>query len=594
MSTRNHRIIRIITPLVLSLGFLFLLFSATKSWASNSTQGDISLKSVAPTVQAFSTDAIQIVRVYYVNQDTLNRIAARMEPWEVNKVMGYAIVEMDASQYTWLSNMGLKVEVDQELTQQYHNQQGISSYQISGIPGYSCYKTVEETYAFAESLVVTYPNLAEWIDIGDSWEKTQSSSEGHDLNVLIITNQNIVLPKPKLFVMSGLHAREYAPPELNTYFAEYLLENYGLDPDITWLLDYHEIHLLFQSNPDGRKKAESSFSWRKNTNENYCSPTSNDRGADLNRNFAFHWNDCDGSGCSSSNECYNTYRGESPASEPETQAIQNYLRSIFPDQRDESLDSNAVPITSTGVFIDLHSYGNQVLWPWGFTYDIAPNSDALQTLGRKFAFFNQYQPGQASDSLYLTDGDSDGFAYGAMGLPGYTFEIGATFFEPCAYFQENIITNNLPALLYAAKIARYPYILPSGPDVINISTSPVIISSGNSIQIQATINDTRYKNKDFEPNPEPTRVISAAEYYIDTPPWVTATLPLSYSMNVEDGIFDENIETVTTSISTTGLSQGQHIIFIRGQDAAGNWGPISAEFLFIFNQLYYFPIVATP
>ena len=33
-----------------------------------------------------------------------------------------------------------------------------------------------------------------------------------------------------------------------------------------------------------------------------------------------------------------------------------------------------------------------VLWPWGFTSTVAPNGAALTTLGRKFAWFNGYEP----------------------------------------------------------------------------------------------------------------------------------------------------------------------------------------------------------
>ena len=40
-----------------------------------------------------------------------------------------------------------------------------------GIPGYPCYRTVEETYADLAQLAVDYPQLATWTDIGDSWEK---------------------------------------------------------------------------------------------------------------------------------------------------------------------------------------------------------------------------------------------------------------------------------------------------------------------------------------------------------------------------------------------------------------------------------------
>lgn len=95
--------------------------------------------------------------------------------------------------------------------------------------------------------------------------------------------------------------------------------------DATWILDHHEVHLLLQANPDGRKKAETGLSWRKNTNTNYCGPTSNNRGADLNRNFTYSWNSTGGTG-SSGNECDITYRGIGPASEAEVQAIENYVR----------------------------------------------------------------------------------------------------------------------------------------------------------------------------------------------------------------------------------------------------------------------------
>ena len=100
-----------------------------------------------------------------------------------------------------------------------------------------------------------------------------------------MTNSAIAGPKPKLFVTGAIHAREYATAELATRFAEYLVNNYGVDADATWILDYHEVHVMLQTNPDGRKKAETGLSWRKNTNQNYCGATSNYRGADLNRNF---------------------------------------------------------------------------------------------------------------------------------------------------------------------------------------------------------------------------------------------------------------------------------------------------------------------
>jgi hypothetical protein len=387
---------------------------------------------------------------------------------------------------------------------------------------------------------------------------------------LRLTNSAVPGPKPKLFIMSSVHAREYTPAELNTRYAEYLIQNYGADADATWLLDYHEVHLLLQANPDGRKHAETGLFWRKNTNENYCSPTSNNRGADLNRNFEFQWGCCGGS---SSDECYTTFRGPSPASEPEVQAVQSYVSSIFPDQREDPIGAS-VPVTATGVFMDIHSSGNLVLWPWGFTEDPAPNGTALQTFGRKFAYFNNYYPEQAI-GLYPTDGTTDDFAYGDLGLAAYTFELGTAFFQSCTYFENNIIPGNLPALIYAAKTARTPYLTPAGPDALNVTVDDSLVASGTFVTLTATLNDSRYNNQN---GTEPVQNVAAAEYYIDFPPWITATVPISMPMTAVDGSFNSPVETAEAAIDTSGLALGQHIIFVRGQDANGNWGAFSAVF----------------
>ena len=67
--------------------------------------------------------------------------------------------------------------------------------------------------------------------------------------------------------MGSLHAQEYTGAELATRFGEQLVENYGLDPDTTWLLDYFKVAIVPIANPDGRKFAEQGYSWRKNTNQ---------------------------------------------------------------------------------------------------------------------------------------------------------------------------------------------------------------------------------------------------------------------------------------------------------------------------------------
>ncbi len=350
-------------------------------------------------------DCPTVVRAWFTDRSQVESVAAWTEPWEVNHDLGYLVVGVDADGIERLLAAGLRVEVDERLTQKMCTPPTPLEGQTEGIPGYPCYRTVEETFTDAQAIVAQHPNLAQWIDVGDSWEKTEpGGSPGYDMLVLKLTNadhpgtptgDDPPHGKPRLFVTSAIHAREYTTAELMLRFAEQLVAGYGVDPDATWLLDEHEIHLLLHTNPDGRKHAETGQLWRKNTNENYCGTTSNDRGADLNRNFEFQWGCCGGS---SGFECDTTYRGPDPATEPETQAVESYARSIFPDQRDPELGA-AAPDDATGIYMDIHASGQLVLWPWGFTYSAAPNGDQLQAFGRRLAWFNGHEPDTGGGAL---------------------------------------------------------------------------------------------------------------------------------------------------------------------------------------------------
>jgi len=304
-----------------------------------------------------------------------------------------------------------------------------------------------------------------------------------------------------------------------------------------------------------------------------CSPTSSYRGADLNRNFGFQWGCCGGS---SGNQCSQTYRGPSPASEPEVQAVQDYVLTQFPDQRGPGITDPA-PDDATGIYIDVHSYSELVLWPWGFTSTPTGNGTQLQTLGRKFAHWNGYWPEQAI-GLYPTDGTTDDFVYGELGVAAYTFELGTTFFQDCNTFENTILPDNMPALIYAAKVARTPYMTPAGPDAHNLSLSDDSVPTGTLVTLSGTVNDTRYNNSN---GTESTQNIIAAEYYVDVPPWIADPTPVPIAMSPSDGSFNSSVENVAATVDTSGLSEGQHIIFVRGQDANGNWGAFSAIFLSI-------------
>ncbi|WP_395376104.1 M14 family zinc carboxypeptidase [Marinicella sp. W31] len=515
------------------------------------------------------------VRAYYEDDAMLKNIRDRFDVWGIDRKDRLMLVGIDdVLEYQELLGAGFTAKIDEHLMQQYIDRDPIVRAGMRTIPGFACYRTVEETFAAQNTLIQNNPTLASLIDIGDTWEKDDNVNNGYDMRVLKITNSAIAGPKPVLYAMGSIHSREYAPAEVTTRFGEYLLNNYGTDADATWLVDYHEIHLLMQGNPDGRKvsEGEASPSQRKNRNANHCA--AGNRGVDMNRNFEFMWNQGTGS---SGQQCSDAYRGTGAVSEPENEAINNYINTIFADQRGPNL-SDAAPDTTTGVYLDLHSFSNLTLWPYGFSDSVgpAPNHAQLRTLGRRMSFFTGYRPEQSNASLGGADGASDDNAYGRLGVAAYTIEIGSFgegFYIPCANFENNHMPNNLQAMIYAAKSARTPYITPSGPDSINLSVDNNMVTAGTTITLTGVATDNRFNNSN---GTESTDDITSVNAYLNTPSWENGATAIP--LTAADGNFNTVTENFTGTIDTTGLAQGQHIVYVESTDADGVTGVTSALF----------------
>ena len=438
-----------------------------------------------------------------------------------------------------------------------------------GIPGFSCYETVEETYDVARQLVNAFPQYASFEPIGSGWAKTNNRA-GYDIYVLKLSKKNDKPNKPKLLINSAIHAREYTTAATALQFARELLNGIGKDADVDWMLEHQEVHLVLQTNPEGRKIAETGILWRKNINDQQCS--NGNYGVDLNRNFSFGWNAVANNGGSSSNSCDNTYRGLSRGSEPEVQALERYVRSIFPDRRG-SARTDAAPADTSGMHIDLHSYSELVLWPWGENNTVAPNGAALQTLGRKLAFFNDYTPTQ-SVGLYPTDGTSDGISYGELGVAAITFEMGTAFSQACSTFQQDILPRNLPALKYALRVVQAPYLLPAGPDVTGLSPGVTTLAKNRQFTLSLQATDRRFNQLN---GIEASQPIQGVALYIDQFPFDTGATPIQLS--AKDGQFDSSAEAIEYSLDGANLSLGRHTLYFRATDQSGQIGPIYAKYI---------------
>lgn len=512
-----------------------------------------------PFLAQVDVQELRTVRAYWPEVRAIEKVVAEMEPEHLDRQQGFLIVEVNDDSAAWLESLGFALELDIERTtlRQYiynHPQPLLGQ---TGIPGFECYFTVTETAALLQDWAQDYPDLVEIIDVGDSWRRTQGLA-GFDLQVLKLTSQKGPEDKPAVMVLTGLHARELAPVGLITTFAEQLLLNYDQDPVATYLLDEVSFHFLVQANPDGRTEAEAGDLWRKNTNDTTCSFEFN-IGVDLNRNFPFGWACCGGS---SGSGCSETYRGANPLSEPETEAIFDYAASVFTDLRNDD-PTDPAPSDTPGVFMDIHSYGEWVLWPFGFDATFAPNDIALQTFGRRMAYFNQYSPEKSSQS-FTTDGTTDDFAYGTFGVPAYTLEVGTTFFQNCDYFESTLLPENLPLLYEVGLNARAPYLWPAGPrvSVLNVSMQ------GAQVQLQGTVADNHFENSN---GVEPVQTVSEVVFYLHLPPWrggePQTCLPT-------DGVFDSAVEGFSANLGVANLPQGKHRFYIQARDSLGNWGAI--------------------
>jgi hypothetical protein len=91
-----------------------------------------------------------------------------------------------------------------------------------------------------------YPGLVELYEVDRSFE-------GRPVMQMTITNKEKGkdTDKPAAFFEGGRHSGEVTSSECVMWMAQYLLENYGKDPEVTHLLDTRTIYLRPVNNPDG-------------------------------------------------------------------------------------------------------------------------------------------------------------------------------------------------------------------------------------------------------------------------------------------------------------------------------------------------------
>lgn len=305
------------------------------------------------------------------------------------------------------------------------------------------YKTVDQVFAQLKTWATQHPDIVTLQDVGDTWEKQQGKAPTHDIWAMTIGKK--APGKPTLLVTSGVHARELAPVELSMQLAADLLAGYGKDAEVTRWLDKSDVVIVPVVNVDGRKLVERGHTmWRKNARDG--------QGVDLNRNFDAKWNYegvptpagwSEGRWESFKSQCQDKhsdiYSGPHANSEPETQAIAKLYQS-----------------KKINLAIDLHAYGELMIWPLGYTTVPTPHDAIFRALWKKVA--PTYQGGTSMQLLYPTSGTTKDYAYEKHRTPGFTIEVGTRMdgFRP-DYGRVSQIWRELgPGLKYLVSVADDP------------------------------------------------------------------------------------------------------------------------------------------
>jgi hypothetical protein len=317
-------------------------------------------------------------------------------------------------------------------------------------------------------IVANYPDIARLDTIGVSWE-------GREILALKISdNVNIDEDEPELLFDGLHHSREWPALEIPLFFADTLTRGYGNDLNITQAVNSNEIWIVPCMNPDGYVFSHDSGQtmWRKN--RRYF-PEHGTYGVDPNRNYN---GTCNGDPWgawgaidhrkASFDPTSNIFCGDAPFSEYETQAI-----------RDLVADHEFT------FYVTYHTYGEMIIWSWGYTPQGAPDSTMLSDIGNGMAQRTKGMGGTSiydafqGSGLYPTSGTAQEWGYGyglyVQGMPilAYTVEACTCFYPPDAGL-EQVVRENFEGAMYLFEIAgsvrsqMVPWMVP--PDIEPVDT----------------------------------------------------------------------------------------------------------------------------
>ncbi|MHA1685536.1 MAG: M14 family zinc carboxypeptidase [Candidatus Heimdallarchaeaceae archaeon] len=353
------------------------------------------------------------------------------------------------------------------------------------------YHNYTELTAKLMALNESFPEYVDVFSIGHTWEN-------RTIWAVRITDESVTTAKTEFYIVAAHHAREIITVENALYFIDKLIYDTLFSSAYQTLLTKEEIYVIPMLNPDGvsvlhwfpeqRKNMspidddgdgtridehEVTYYWDLQSNTSAIDEkdldgdgsTGEDRpgGVDLNRNYAAFWNGS-GSSCNAQDDCF---RGPYPFSEPETQAMRDFMYEH-----------------SFNLAVSLHSGIQAIITPWGNN-----NSLPMKDHDEFAALINALKnitgfPDWEEIGGYITSGEWSDYSYLFHDILGFTLETyggiwNGNYFD---YFNPpgNKILSNcekiFAALIYLAQEPRLtynntlPFVEVTNPSIENLVT----------------------------------------------------------------------------------------------------------------------------
>ena len=335
--------------------------------------------------------------------------------------------------------------------------------------GYTVWRSYDEPGGIRDQMYAVAranPQIAELVKVG-------TSVQGREILAVKLTQGargETDGSRPAVLYSATQHAREWIATETSRRLMNYYVDRWRAnDRSVRKLLQSTELWFMPVLNPDGYQYTfDTERLWRKNLRDNNGDgQISVGDGVDPNRNFPSHWGyDNEGSSPITSSD---TYRGPSPASEPETKAMLGLFDRI-----------------GFEFMVNYHSNGQWLLYNDGWQtstptaddpiyYALSGNLDKPAIEG--------FHPGLSSDVLYVTNGEIDGYAQESDGTLSWTPELspgcdgcGFVFPDDEALVQAEF-ERNLPFARSVADSATDP---DDPKTVTGIETKPFYVTSDDA------------------------------------------------------------------------------------------------------------------